>query len=319
MGKVLPIQAAFPGKFPYLWKTSFLVLAPMVWGSWIFHCTHQDTHKLPTHTHTALCSRLEQTPAPLSGLVVNRWGKSQLLWQAKHNNTIPLGERRKAKEKGMDGGRQEKKRCQLGCRWAQILCILPDNDGRRTETMREDRKNKGGGQKEGGRERETGRRREHFWRENQVRSQQVNPGGNKKIDTESSPSVSVSAAQTDLMIGWLAQIPSWLLTDRLTEWLPGCSNHHVTNHMTDLIRWPSLTSSLLKMQNYVGNLFVPLNGILKLLMVSGFQNYISLCNFFFPSELLSSFIAYAKKQKLASQVQITGSQKKQMWVPHWNE
>lgn len=67
--------------------------------------------------------------------------------------------------------------------------------------MREDRKNKGGGQKEGGRERETGRRREHFWRENQVRSQQVNPGGNKEIDTESSPSVSVSAAQTDLMIG----------------------------------------------------------------------------------------------------------------------
>lgn len=52
----------------------------------------------------------------------------------------------------MDGGRQEKKRCQLGCRWVQILCILPDNDGRRTETMREDRKNKGGGQKEGGRQ-----------------------------------------------------------------------------------------------------------------------------------------------------------------------
>lgn len=70
----------------------------------------------------------------------------------------------------MDGGRQEKKRCQLGCRWVQILCILPDNDGRRTETMREDRKNKGGGQKEGGKERETGGRRENFWRENRVRS-----------------------------------------------------------------------------------------------------------------------------------------------------
>lgn len=36
--------------------------------------------------------------------------------------------------------------------------------------MREDRKNKGGGQKEGGRERETGGRRENFWRENRVRS-----------------------------------------------------------------------------------------------------------------------------------------------------
>lgn len=46
-------------------------------------------------------------------------------------------------------------------------------------------------------------------------------------------------------------------------------------------------------------------------MFSGFQNYISLCNCLLPCELLSSLIAYAKKQILASQVEITWSEKNQ--------
>lgn len=32
----------------------------------------------------------------------------------------------------------EEERCQLECRWVHILCILPDKDGRRRETMREE-------------------------------------------------------------------------------------------------------------------------------------------------------------------------------------
>lgn len=52
----------------------------------------------------------------------------------------------------------EKKRCQLGCRWVQILCILPDNDGRR-ETIRNGSESKE--KRRGERERATEAEREN--------------------------------------------------------------------------------------------------------------------------------------------------------------
>ncbi len=46
-------------------------------------------------------------------------------------------EKRGGRKRRIEGGRQEERR-QLGCRWVQTLCILPDNDGRRGEAMQED-------------------------------------------------------------------------------------------------------------------------------------------------------------------------------------
>lgn len=164
----------------------------MVKGCYIFHCTHQNGHK-----HTAVGNRLEQTPAPLSGLV-NRWGKSQLLWQTKHNNTSPLGGRRKEGDRKIQvvgvffvifllkrpAGMQVGTHSVYSTWWRWYK---EGNDERR--------------QRKQGWERLQSDCREKRWcRENptvDVRSQPVNPGGNERIDTEPSPSVSFSAVQSD--------------------------------------------------------------------------------------------------------------------------
>lgn len=63
----------------------------------------------------------------------------------KHNNTIPRGERRKEKEReGRSEAERERERDASWDAGGYTLWILPDNDGRRGETMRDD-----GGRREG--------------------------------------------------------------------------------------------------------------------------------------------------------------------------
>lgn len=264
----------------------------MVRGSWICQCAGY------THTHTATCtrahtltcahmvlgSRLEQTPAPLSGAVVNRWGKAQPLWQAKTQQRYSSGREKKG-ERERDGRSEvEKERCQLGCRWVQTLCILPDNDGSRRETMRED-----GGSEKKGEEGEAS-----VWVGEKTRQQRLEVSrliqvGIKRL-TQSWVHLcqSLQTKLTEWLHDWLSDwqkslSDNWQTVGTLTEWLAGFINHATHWLFISLITW--LNMSCNNFQQYFKTAIHKIT-----------QNYdffwlfsISLC---FPREILDTYLGF---------------------------
>lgn len=219
----------------------------MVGGSWIFlSLSHTTTH---TTTHTRTLGLGQQTPAPLSEVVVNRWGKAQLLWQAKtQQERIPPGERRKGGEereerwKEGDGGGERR---QLGCRWVPTLCILPDNDGGRVEEEEVEEGGGGGGEtvreNGGGKARQKKKKRMKRLKKMCVCCRQRRWGvrglillGIKRLTQSGvhlcrSEQLSLTDWPHDWLTDWQKSLSdNWQTVGAPAEWLPGYINHSNT-------------------------------------------------------------------------------------------